>query len=89
MPISSTLPSRWHRSPNLTLIGSVVRAVAILKAIQVLGADCVCFGNDMPFALMHVEVAKYEALLEGEVTPAEKQLAMAGSIARLMGLDLA
>jgi predicted TIM-barrel fold metal-dependent hydrolase len=75
--------------PNLTLIGSAVRAVAVLKAIHTLGADQVCFGSDTPFALMHVEVAKYEALLEDEVTPAEKELVMAGNIARLMGLDLA
>jgi predicted TIM-barrel fold metal-dependent hydrolase len=75
--------------PNLTLIGSAVRAVAILKAIQTLGADRVCFGSDTPFALMHVGVAKYEALLESEVTPAEKELVMAGNIARLMGLELA
>jgi predicted TIM-barrel fold metal-dependent hydrolase len=74
--------------PNLTLIGSAVRAVAVLKAIKTLGADRVCFGSDTPFALMHVEVAKYDALLEGEVTPAEKQLVMAGNIARLMGMDL-
>ncbi len=75
--------------PNLTLIGSAVRAVAVLKAIKTLGADRVCFGSDTPFALMHVEVAKYNALLEGEVSPAERQMIMAGNIARLMGLDLA
>ena len=72
--------------PNLTLIGSAVRAVAVLKAIETLGAHRVCFGSDTPFALMHVEVAKYNALLEGEVTPEEKRLVMAGNIARLMGL---
>jgi predicted TIM-barrel fold metal-dependent hydrolase len=72
--------------PNLTLIGSAVRAVAVLKAIKVLGADRVCFGSDTPFALMRVEVAKYNALLDGEVTPEEKQKIMADNIARLMGL---
>jgi hypothetical protein len=65
-----------------------VRSRAILKAIKTLGADRVCFGSDTPFELMHVEVAKYQALLEGEVTPQEKQLIMAGNIARLMGLDI-
>jgi predicted TIM-barrel fold metal-dependent hydrolase len=72
--------------PNLTLIGSAVRDVAILKAIKVLGAGRVCFGSDTPFALMRVEVAKYNALLDGEVTPEEKQKIMAGNMARLMGL---
>ena len=74
--------------PNLTLIGSAVRAVAVLRAIKALGAHRVCFGSDTPFALMHVEVAKYNALLDGEVTPEEKHLVMAGNIARLMGLDV-
>jgi predicted TIM-barrel fold metal-dependent hydrolase len=74
--------------PNLTLIGSAVRARAILKAVKTLGASRVCFGSDTPFELMHVEVAKYHALLDGEVTPEEKQRIMAGNIARLMGLDI-
>ena len=74
--------------PNLTLIGSAVRAVAVLQAVKTLGATPVCFGSDTPFALMHVEVAKYHALLDGEVTPEEKQRIMAGNIARLMGLDI-
>jgi len=74
--------------PNLTLVGSAVRAVAVLKAVKTLGADRVCFGSDTPFALMHVEVAKYNALLDGEVTPEEKQMIMAGNLARLMGLNV-
>lgn len=72
--------------PNLFLIGSAVRARAILKAIKVLGASRVCYGSDTPFELMHVEVAKYRALLEDEVTPEEKQQVMGGNIARLMDL---
>lgn len=74
--------------PNLFLVGSGVRSRAILKAIKTLGAERVCFGSDTPFEVTHVEVAKYHALLEGEVTPQEKQLIMAGNIARLMGLDI-
>jgi hypothetical protein len=35
---------------------------------------------------MHVEVAKYHALLDGEVTAEEKDLIMGGNIARLFGL---
>ncbi|MGD9143923.1 MAG: amidohydrolase family protein [Anaerolineae bacterium] len=73
--------------PNLFLVGSGVRSRAILKAIKTLGADRVCFGSDTPFELTHVEVAKYHALLDGEVTAQEKQLIMAGNIARLMELD--
>lgn len=86
--LSNAAVEMAQECPNLTLIGSAVRAVAVLKAIKTLGADRVCFGSDTPFALMHVELAKYNALLEDEVTPAEWQMVMAGNIARLMGLDL-
>jgi predicted TIM-barrel fold metal-dependent hydrolase len=72
--------------PNITLIGSGVRAVNILKAVQRLRAERVCFGSDTPFALMHVEIAMYNALLEGEVTPDEKALIMGDNITRLFGL---
>lgn len=72
--------------PNITLIGSAVRAIPILKAIRVLGANRVCFGSDTPFELMHVEVAKYNALLEGEVTAEERKKVMGGNIVRLFGL---
>jgi predicted TIM-barrel fold metal-dependent hydrolase len=74
--------------PNLSLIGSGVRTRPILKAIKTLGAHRVCFGSDTPFELTHVEVAKYHALLDGEVTPEEKDLIMAGNMARLLGLDI-
>ncbi len=36
---------------------------------------------------MHVELAKYHALLDGEVTPEEKALVLGGNIARLFGLE--
>ena len=74
--------------PNIILIGSAIRPIPILKAIKTLGASRVCFGSDTPFGLMHVEVAKYHALLEGEVTEEEKQQIMAGNIARLFGLKI-
>lgn len=72
--------------PNLTLVGSAVRSIPILKAIKRLGAHRVCFGSDTPFELMHVEVAKYRALLGGEVSPAEQAQVMGGNVARLLGL---
>jgi hypothetical protein len=37
---------------------------------------------------MHVEVAKYHALLDGEITPEEKQLVMANNIIRLFRLKI-
>jgi predicted TIM-barrel fold metal-dependent hydrolase len=72
--------------PNLTLIGSAVRAIPILTAIRTLGADRVCFGSDTPFELMHVELAKYRALLDGEITPEEMAGVMGGNIARVLRL---
>jgi len=72
--------------PNITVIGSGVRAVNILKSIKKLGADRVCFGSDTPFAMMHVELAMYDALLRDEVTPEEKALIMSGNISRLFDL---
>ncbi len=72
--------------PNITLIGSGVRAVNILNAIKTLGADRVCFGSDTPFALMHVELAMYQALMQNEVSAADQELVLGGNIARLLGL---
>lgn len=74
--------------PNITLIGSAVRSIPILKAIKTLGASRVCFGSDTPFELMHVEVAKYQALLHGEVSEVERQQIMAGNIIRLFRLGI-
>jgi len=68
--------------PNIYLIGSAVSPPAVLRAIQKLGAERVLFGSDTPFQLMHVEVAKYRALLED--LPAETaDLVMGGNAARL------
>jgi predicted TIM-barrel fold metal-dependent hydrolase len=72
--------------PNITVIGSAVRAVNILKAVKRLGAKRVCFGSDTPFAMMHVELAMYEALLRDEVTKEEKSWILGGNIARLFDL---
>ncbi len=73
--------------PNLTLIGSDVRDLPLLKAVHALGASRVCFGSDTPFTLMHVEIARYQALLDGEVNEDEKRLIMGGNIARLLGIS--
>jgi uncharacterized protein len=77
-----------QQCPNIFIIGSTIRSQPLLKAIQTLGAERVCFGSDAPFELMHVEVARYDALLQGEVSAEEKQLIMGGNIARLLGLQL-
>jgi predicted TIM-barrel fold metal-dependent hydrolase len=70
--------------PNITLIGSGIRAINVLKAIKTLGPDRVCFGSDTPFALMHVELAMYKALLRDQVLREEKALILGGNIKRLL-----
>jgi uncharacterized protein len=76
-----------QQCPNIYIIGSVIRSQPLLKAIKTLGAGRVCFGSDAPFELIHVEVAKYKALLEGEVSETEKRQIMGGNIAQLFGLQ--
>jgi predicted TIM-barrel fold metal-dependent hydrolase len=70
--------------PNMTLIGSAVRAQSILRAITALGPHRVCFGSDTPFELMHVEVAKYRALLEDEFTGSDISAIMGGTIGQVL-----
>jgi len=73
--------------PNLYLIGSEIRSPAILCAVKQLGADRVCFGSDTPFESMHVELAKYRALLEDEIAPNELDKVLGGNVMRLLGLS--
>jgi hypothetical protein len=70
--------------PNITLIGSAIDERAILSAIKVLGAERLCFGSDMPFNLMHVQLAKYRALLRDH-SAGERDLILGGNLARLVG----
>lgn len=75
-----------EQCPNITIVGSVIRAQPLLKAVKVLGAHRVCFGSDTPFELMHVEVAKYKSLFENEVSQSDFELIMCGNISKLFGL---
>jgi hypothetical protein len=72
--------------PNMHLVGSMVLHTAVLDAINTLGADRVCFGSDTPFALMHVCVAMYQALLDGEFSEQDRAKVMGGNLLRLFGL---
>jgi predicted TIM-barrel fold metal-dependent hydrolase len=72
--------------PNVTLIGSAVRAQSILAAIRALGHERICFGSDTPFELMHVELAKYRALLDGELDDRQRADVLGGNIARVLGI---
>ncbi len=72
--------------PNITLIGSGIHEMAILRAIQTLGAERVCFGSDTPFRLMHVQLAMYQALLRD--TPQEDREKILGrNLAKVLGVN--
>jgi len=68
---------------NLFLIGSAAESRAILEAVRVLGPERVCFGSDTPFGLLHVELARYRALLAG-LDERSRDLVLGGAMARLL-----
>jgi predicted TIM-barrel fold metal-dependent hydrolase len=72
--------------PNLHLIGSAVRELAVMEAIGALGAQRVSFGSDTPFALMHVRLAMYRAMLADGFTDEQRADVLGGNIARIFGL---
>ena len=77
--------------PNMHLIGSCIYATRVWKAIRTLGPKRVSYGSDTPFFFTHVEVAKYEAMLDGamldgEVSAEDKHDIMAGNLIRILGL---
>jgi predicted TIM-barrel fold metal-dependent hydrolase len=75
-----------EKHPNMILIGSAALYTSVLSAIHALGPERVCFGSDAPFNLMHVELAAYEALLEGELGGVGRAAVLGGNVARLFGL---
>ena len=70
---------------NITIIGSSIPATAVLRAITTLGSERVCFGSDMPFRLMHVELAKYQALMR-DLAEVDRAKILGGNLARLLHL---
>lgn len=72
--------------PNLHLIGSMINHTSILDGIETLGPERICFGSDTPFALMHVCVAMYRAMLQDFDSDAA-ELIMGGNILKLFGLQ--
>jgi predicted TIM-barrel fold metal-dependent hydrolase len=71
---------------NIMFIGSSIGERAILRALHALGPDRLCFGSDMPFGLMHVQLAMYRALLRDHNT-ADQQKVLGENLARVLGLD--
>lgn len=71
--------------PNIAFIGSGIPARPILQAINTLGVDRLCFGSDTPFSLMHVELAKYKALLR-DFDEMDQGKILGGNLAHLLSL---
>jgi uncharacterized protein len=69
--------------PNITLIGSAIHELAILQALHTLGPGRVCFGSDAPFRLMHVQLAKYRALLRDDDAQTQAKV-LGGNILRVL-----
>ncbi len=82
-PLDRAAVETAQKHANITLIGSSINEVAILRAIQTLGAQRVCFGSDTPFRMMHVQLAMFQALLR-DSTEQDKALILGGNIARLL-----
>ncbi len=76
-----------EENPNITGIGSALKPASVLQALRRLGAERICFGSDTPFNLMHVELAAYRALMDGELTQAQHELVLAGNVQRLLNLN--
>jgi uncharacterized protein len=74
-------------NPNIMGIGSGIRHINVLNAIKQLGTDRVAFGSDAPFNLIHVEVAAYQAMMDGEFSAEEQDQIMRGNIARFLGIE--
>lgn len=70
---------------NITAIGSNIDERAVLQALERLGPQRLCFGSDTPFRLMHVQLAKYRALLRDFPPDAQAQV-LGGNLARLLGV---
>ena len=71
--------------PNITLVGSSINELAILRAIQALGPERICFGSDTPFGLMHVRLAMLKALMR-DFSQADQSKVFSENISRFVGI---
>lgn len=73
--------------PNIMLLASAVKTRPILKALHTVGPARICWGSDTPFDPMHVELARFRAILDGEVTDDEAAAILGGNILRFLNLQ--
>jgi len=75
------------RHSNITMIGSAIKDISILKGIQKLGCERICFGSDTPFALMNASVAMYEAIIKWEkLSPLDREKIMSANIKKALAV---
>ena len=85
--LSSACIETAARYPTITLVGSAIRDISILKGIQKLGCDRICFGSDTPFALMNASAAMYKAIMDwAKLSPENQEKIMSNNIRRFLGL---
>lgn len=83
--LSSSMIEVAQEYSNIYLVGSSINPQAILRAIHILGAHRILFGSDTPFGWMHIEIAKYKALLE-DLSSEDKKLVLGENMKRLLDL---
>ena len=53
-------------------------------ALDKLGADRVCFGSDVPFAPMHVQLAMFRAIVQ-DMSEEDQAKILGGNILKVLG----
>jgi len=74
-----------QKCENVFLVGSEADPKAIIKAIDVLGAEKVAYGSDTPFVLMNVALAIYKVILR-RYSKSERELIMGLNLKKLYNL---
>ncbi len=73
--------------PNVTLVGSAIRSIPLIKAMKEVGTHRVAFASDTPFELMYLEVEKYLTILKKEFTKEDVDQVMYKTIASVLDLS--
>jgi predicted TIM-barrel fold metal-dependent hydrolase len=85
-PLATAAIEAAQAHPNIHVIASGVYEIAVMQAIQRLGAERLSFGSDTPFRLMHVQLAFYRALLE-PFDERTREFVLGANIVRVLGAD--
>ena len=72
-----------QKHKNIHIIASAIPDRAIVQALDSLGTERISFGSDSPFRLMHVQLAKFKALLQN-YSNEERELVLGKNILRVL-----